>query len=208
VYLSDAWGSEPTGVAYPTPLGSTNQNKNKNMRNKKGQFTSISSYWNKNRKKWLTLVCLTIIASSIIYFNGLLALEEATTSPAEASEAPLSHETTTIDELCSLPYIDCGTASQRAIKEYAWVKFNQNLGYEVALRAMDIITCESGWNPDAINVNTNGTVDRGLVQINSIHKDISNAQAFDYQQSINWMINKYWADGNNFNAWVCNRLIR
>lgn len=183
------------------------QNKNK-KRNKKGEFTSIASYWNKNKKKWLTLVCITIIASIAIFNYGLLAVEEITTSPVMASEAPVRHETTNIDDLCSLPYIDCGTASQREIKEYAWVKFNQNLGYDVAVQAMKIIQCESNWNPDAINVNTNGTVDRGIAQINSIHKDISNAQAFDYQHSINWMINKYWNDGNNFNAWVCNRLIK
>lgn len=35
--------------------------------------------------------------------------------------------------------------------------------------AFDIISHESGWNPEATHVNPNGTVDYGLFQINSIH---------------------------------------
>jgi len=68
-----------------------------------------------------------------------------------------------------------------------------------------IIQCESKWNPDAINTkNKNGSWDAGLVQINSIHKNISNADKFDFKKSIDWMIAKYKAD-KSFNAWVCSR---
>jgi soluble lytic murein transglycosylase-like protein len=72
-------------------------------------------------------------------------------------------------------------------------------------RIYKIIQCESGWNPEAVNIkNKNGSWDRGLVQINSVHKDISNADAFDYEKAIDWMIKKMHKDGN-LNAWVCNR---
>ncbi len=68
-----------------------------------------------------------------------------------------------------------------------------------------IINCESRWNPDAINTkNSNGTYDAGLAQINSIHKNISNADKFDYKKSIDWMIAKVKKDGG-YQAWSCAR---
>lgn len=67
-----------------------------------------------------------------------------------------------------------------------------------------IINCESRWNPDAMGVNTNKTVDLGLWQINSIHKNISNAEKLDYKKATEWAINKRLTDGN-WNAWYCAR---
>ena len=69
--------------------------------------------------------------------------------------------------------------------------------------AYAIIQCESGWNPDTINLaNTNGSNDMGLWQINSIHKDISNLDKFDYIKSTKWAIEKRLSDGN-WSAWTC-----
>lgn len=65
-----------------------------------------------------------------------------------------------------------------------------------------IIKCESEWNVDAFHVNTNGSVDFGVAQINSIHKDISTGDKLDYRKAIDWMIQKRLRDGN-FNAWTC-----
>jgi len=59
---------------------------------------------------------------------------------------------------------------------------------------------ESRMNPDAININSNGTLDAGIAQINSIHKDILMKDKFDYKKSILWTINKVKRDGN-WNAW-------
>lgn len=36
--------------------------------------------------------------------------------------------------------------------------------------ASAVITCESGWNPKAYNKNRDGSVDRGIWQINSVHQ--------------------------------------
>lgn len=75
-------------------------------------------------------------------------------------------------------------------------------------RISKVIECESNWNPEAIHVNKNGTVDTGLVQRNSIHnKTLSTKDSFDYKKSIDWMIKKMHRDGG-LNAWVCNRIVK
>jgi hypothetical protein len=67
-----------------------------------------------------------------------------------------------------------------------------------------IINCESKWNPDVIGFNNNRTVDMGLWQINSIHKDISNADKLDYKKATDWAIAKRLKDGS-WSAWYCSR---
>lgn len=67
-----------------------------------------------------------------------------------------------------------------------------------------IINCESRWESDAIGVNYNHTADLGLWQINSIHKDISNADKLDYKKATEWAIEKRLKDGH-WKAWACAR---
>ena len=67
-----------------------------------------------------------------------------------------------------------------------------------------IITCESRWNADAMGINYNRTADLGLWQINSIHKDISNADKLDYKKATGWAIQKRIKDGH-WRAWTCAR---
>ena len=67
-----------------------------------------------------------------------------------------------------------------------------------------IINCESKWNPDAMGINYNRTADLGLWQINSIHKDISNADKLDYKKATEWAIQKRLKDGH-WRAWMCAR---
>jgi hypothetical protein len=46
--------------------------------------------------------------------------------------------------------------------------------------AVRVAKCESGLNPQAVNVNTDNSIDRGLYQINSkYHPEVTEAQAFD-----------------------------
>ncbi|MFA5020555.1 MAG: transglycosylase SLT domain-containing protein [Patescibacteria group bacterium] len=70
-----------------------------------------------------------------------------------------------------------------------------------------IVNCESRWDPLAYNGrNSNGSNDKGLWQINSIHKNISDADKFDYKESTKWAIAKRLADGS-WSAWSCSRKI-
>lgn len=70
---------------------------------------------------------------------------------------------------------------------------------------VNLAKCESSMNKDAWNVNTNGTVDFGLYQINSVHKDISLLEKLDVYASTRWTVNKI-KDGD-LHIWVCAKFI-
>jgi len=53
--------------------------------------------------------------------------------------------------------------------------------------AVKVARCESGLNPQITNVNTDGSIDRGLYQINNkFHPEVTDAQAFDVTFSCNF----------------------
>lgn len=92
-------------------------------------------------------------------------------------------------------------ASINEIKTYVLGEIKK-AGLNVA-EASRIINCESRWNEKAINnKNRNGSNDKGLWQINSIHKNISDAEKLDYKASTQWAIAKRLNDGN-WSAWSC-----
>lgn len=76
------------------------------------------------------------------------------------------------------------------------------------IEAECIIKHESNWNAWATNWNTNGSIDYGLWQINSIHKaTISVEDRYDYKKSTQWAIQKRLKDGN-WNAWTAWKLCK
>lgn len=57
----------------------------------------------------------------------------------------------------------------------------KNLGFDFNL-ACKVAKCESGLNPYAININTNGSIDRGVFQWNDKwHPEISDEEAFNVE---------------------------
>ena len=65
-----------------------------------------------------------------------------------------------------------------------------------------IVQAESRWNQEAVNVNTNGSIDRGLYQLNSIHK-INPSCSFDLRCSTHEAIKLWKAQG--WTPWVASR---
>lgn len=50
-----------------------------------------------------------------------------------------------------------------------------------------VLQQESGLNPNATGKNTNGSIDRGIAQINNVaHPNVSNAQAYNPSYAIPW----------------------
>lgn len=79
----------------------------------------------------------------------------------------------------------------------------RDVGEEMGMSNKDITTmvriakCESGYREDAVNKNTNGTIDRGIFQLNSIHKNISNKDAFTFESNIKYAWNMFKEQGTN-----------
>lgn len=85
---------------------------------------------------------------------------------------------------------------------------------QVQAQVMKIVKCESNFNNMAYNKNNNGSIDKGIFQINSIHSaKFKEVTGFDYQTgandfSANTKYARYIYDTQgNFSAWVCSRLI-
>jgi hypothetical protein len=75
-------------------------------------------------------------------------------------------------------------------------------GDRVVKQALDISYCESKWNEKAENWNTNGSVDRGIWQINSVHK-YNKATLMAAAENIAIAKKMYARQG--FRPWVCAR---
>jgi hypothetical protein len=68
--------------------------------------------------------------------------------------------------------------------------------------AVAIAMAESGLNPSATNVNTNGSVDRGLWQINNAaHPDVTDSAAFNPTTAAEDML-QISDGGTNWSPWV------
>ena len=68
--------------------------------------------------------------------------------------------------------------------------------------AVAIAMAESGLNPNATNVNTDGSVDRGLWQINNAaHPDVSDSSAFNPVTAAQGMLS-ISNGGTNWEPWV------
>lgn len=63
-----------------------------------------------------------------------------------------------------------------------------------------VIQGESGWNSDAWNCNNNGSLDLGLYQGNSIHKELTPSCALNTVCATNWAIELYNEQG--LTPWV------
>lgn len=71
--------------------------------------------------------------------------------------------------------------------------------------AIAVAMAESGCNPGAVNVNSGGSEDRGLWQLNSVyHSEVSNACAFQIQCAANaaWKVSDHGADWNPWSAFA------
>lgn len=140
-------------------------------------------------KKLVVSVCVILVASSILAY-GVVKVALFVENPVPTYQIAPVNVRRQVKEL--------------GMKDYVLREFSK-AGIDVKV-AEAVINCESRWNPDAININTNKTYDAGILQINSIHKDISLKDKLDYKKAVAWAVNKVKRDGG-FNAWTCSRLV-
>jgi hypothetical protein len=90
----------------------------------------------------------------------------------------------------------------------------RDVGEELGVPNKDILTmirlanCESKMNPQALNKNTNGTFDVGLLQINDVHgKRISRQDRMNFEKNIRFAY-KLYQEQHGFQAWSCYKYVR
>ncbi len=181
------------------------------MRRNKGKFSKKQFYylpnsWNGNLKIWLPFIYAFIIAFTGTYISEAKAFHNNYIKPiygkTKITVYPNVPPYKEVREEChqdesSLPEIlNSGNAIEDKIRRVAEEeKFDE---VDMLLR---IARCESSMNPNAINVNRDGSVDSGLFQINEYwhgadrdcHTDVTCAtrKAIQIQRKAGW------------SAWVC-----
>jgi len=101
-------------------------------------------------------------------------------------------------DVCVAEYLAYDQNTPEGYVKYALTKAGLESEIDFVFK---MINCESRWKTDAIGLNQS-SFDRGLWQIWSGHKNISNEDAFDYKKATDWAVNKRLNDGS-WSAWVC-----
>lgn len=139
-----------------------------------------------------------------IVFNNHTSTDSATVKVAENANSNLTiagilemiEGAVTVDKTA-----DNSEPTLQEVKDYVLGEIKK-AGLSVG-EANALINCESKWDYKAVNnKNRNGSNDKGLWQINSIHTNITDAEKLDYKASTKWAIAKRLADGN-WSAWSC-----
>jgi len=168
----------------------------KTMRNKKtGQFKKFSlgfkiklsfAKWYERKKYIIAALVWGLLVGTLLGF----ALFSPKISTPEAVEPIISNEVVEVAKPYCIDVVGC-------IRDVG-----ESLGFsnKDILIAINISRAESGFRADAIGVNKNGSIDRGCMQINSIHKRLSNKDAFDYEKNIRFAYQLRIEQGN-WNAW-------
>ena len=96
------------------------------------------------------------------------------------------------------------TTQRQEIENYVREVFG-----EYADEAFKLLECENkNLDPRAVNDNTEWGglgVDRGIFQINSYYHPLTDEQAFDYKQNIDYAWRMFVNDGHTFIRWTCGR---
>jgi soluble lytic murein transglycosylase-like protein len=136
---------------------------------------------------------------------ALAARAEPSTSPvASVAHAPSTEPTPE-------PVVQTPVATPRPLYSTGveqWRPLVQEYFGNETNYALAIIRCESGGNTYATGYNSDGSVDRGVFQVNSVHSAAvgGNLSAL-YDPATNVRVAKQIRDNSGWGAWTCSRKI-
>jgi hypothetical protein len=132
----------------------------------------------RNRIMGLAVVWFFLVLAFLILIQTLT--RPTLLSPKGSNWQPMNYVKPVKVEAEEQPFCRDVVACIRDVGE-SLEKDNQTI-----MKMIRISFCESGHRENAFNINTNKTLDRGVFQLNSIHKDISNKDAFDFEKNIRY----------------------
>lgn len=140
---------------------------------------------------WPVLTVLAIVLCFVAKgLNNKPETHAEDNAPAEVMEVIVDEETTeSVREITAEePYSGVCAEWYDLVAQYEW---DVNI-------VLSIMKAESNCNPEAVNYNTNGTVDTGLMQLNSAYWK----QTLDPAENIEEAYRVYTRSGNRFTPWV------
>lgn len=156
----------------------------RNKRSYGGQFVSKKDY-----KKGIRKVKIQMYALMIAITLGTLTIVGMGkyTEYAMAKNLPVEVK---VQQVHKMP-----------VREYAFTQAVKN-GLDPA-EFIAVVWCESKFQEDAHNINTDHSLDLGLVEINhKWHPEVKLKDALDPYKSIDWMI-KIRLQDKNYHQWSC-----
>lgn len=144
--------------------------------------------------KDIILILSIILGAAAITFTGQRALADI-----KVDTSPVEHQ----KSLSETPYqaIEVFNDTEIQIRELARTHNFQWEDYLIRLAK-----CESSLNPKNVNVNKDGTKDRGVFQINDYWHKLTDEQAFDVEYATLYTM-KLINEGKQ-HLWACDRIIK
>lgn len=96
-------------------------------------------------------------------------------------------------------YVEASEIPEQTIIEYI-ITETKEAGMNLN-DVVKIISCESGFKTDVVVIEPNKSLSYGIWQINSVHKDISNADKLDYKKATDYAIKLWQKQG--WAPWSC-----
>lgn len=151
------------------------------------------------------LSILGTLVSVLMAFTAYPAAADATPGARPSSPGTVSSASPTVGPALS-PAVSSAAVLCAKVATKAGFSFNRTVGTALGqepqiIVAISVAMAESSCNPNATNINTNGSEDRGLWQINNAAwPNVSNACAFQVQCNADaaWNISNH---GTNWGPW-------
>jgi hypothetical protein len=183
--------------------------KHTNSRDKSGRF--VSDQRRAIVRLIIGLAVALLLVSGVV--KGLAVYEEYQELKKEYEQwdgtilSPVSTEKFTVKFADSKP-LPWDRVAHQIIDEWADVHPNPALAKKYTMQALMVAYCESGWDGEAVNdKNTNGSIDRGVFQINSIH-GYSEFALLAARTNIKIAKEMFKRNGYSWGAWVCGKGLR
>ena len=155
-----------------------------------------------NRKlKRVKISLFILLALLLIYFAQKVILNAFVFHPVRAI-ASSDQYTLTVVKIVPVDHIF--KTQRQQILAYIVEKFGDRAGDAISI----INQCENhAFNPDAINHNPNGSIDVGVMQINTSPTSPEAQKLHDWKYNIDRGFAKYKSRGNKFTDWTCASVI-
>ena len=152
-------------------------------------------------------VFMSVFLPIVLSIQNWFQSEELIVLAAETTTAPLtSNSPGQVESVEAEPVVEF----ENPVEEYIYEVFGEHYDKAmILLKGKDGGCAENrGLNPYAVNDNTTwGGVgrDRGVFQINDVYHPLTDEQAFDYKQNVDYAWRMYKNDNFTFRRWTCGR---